>query len=130
MRTRANFEEHTLLRKTRIFVPKPTQMNNPLLTIEEAIVRMLKTVYDPEIPVNIYDLGMIYKIEVPTEGEVFLEMTFTAPNCPAADFILEDVRMKVESVEGVKNLTINLVFDPAWDKDMMSEEAKLELGFL
>jgi len=105
-------------------------METPLLHTEEAIVRMLKTVYDPEIPVNIYDLGMIYKIEIPTEGEVFLEMTFTAPNCPAADFILEDVRMKVESVEGVKNLTINLVFDPAWDKDMMSEEAKLDLGFL
>jgi len=111
-------------------VAKPIQMEKTLLQTEEAIVRMLKTVYDPEIPVNIYDLGMIYKIEIPTEGEVFLDMTFTAPNCPAADFILEDVRMKVESVEGVKNLNINLVFDPAWDKDMMSEEAKLELGFL
>lgn len=105
-------------------------MEANLLQTEEAIVRMLKTVYDPEIPVNIYDLGMIYKIEIPTEGEVLLDMTFTAPNCPAADFILEDVRMKLESVEGVKNLTINLVFDPAWDKDMMTEEAKLELGFL
>jgi FeS assembly SUF system protein len=91
---------------------------------------MLKTVYDPEIPVNIYDLGMIYKIEIPTKGDVTVDMTFTAPNCPAADFILEDVRMKLESVEGVENLTINLVFDPPWDKDMMSEEAKLELGFL
>lgn len=105
-------------------------MEANLLQTEEAIVRMLKTVYDPEIPVNIYDLGMIYKIEIPTEGEVFVDMTFTAPNCPAADFILEDVRMKLESVEGVKNLNINLVFDPPWDKDMMSEEAKLELGFL
>jgi FeS assembly SUF system protein len=105
-------------------------MENPFLQTEEAIVQMLKTVYDPEIPINIYELGMIYKIEVPSEGEVIIEMTLTAPNCPAADFILEDVRMKVESIEGVKNLTINLVFDPAWDKDMMSEEAKLELGFL
>lgn len=105
-------------------------MDNPFLQTEEAIVRMLKTVYDPEIPINIYDLGMIYKIEVPSEGEVLIEMTLTAPNCPAADFILEDVRMKVESIEGIKNLTLNLVFDPAWDKDMMSEEAKLELGFL
>lgn len=105
-------------------------MEADFLKTEEAIVRMLKTVYDPEIPVNIYDLGMIYKIEIPEEGEIFLEMTFTAPNCPAADFILEDVRMKVESVEGVKNLTINLVFDPAWSKEMMSEEAMLELGFL
>jgi len=105
-------------------------MENPFLQKEEEIVRMLKTVYDPEIPINIYDLGMIYKIEVPAEGDVLIDMTFTAPNCPAADFILEDVRMKVESVEGVKNVTVNVVFDPAWDKDMMSEEAKLELGFL
>ncbi|MCK9311658.1 MAG: iron-sulfur cluster assembly protein [Bacteroidales bacterium] len=105
-------------------------MDNPFLQTEESIVRMLKTVYDPEIPINVYDLGMIYKIEVTEGGDVFLEMTLTAPNCPAADFIMEDVRMKVESVEGIKNVTINLVFDPAWDKDMMTEEAKLELGFL
>ncbi|MDD2611628.1 MAG: iron-sulfur cluster assembly protein [Bacteroidales bacterium] len=105
-------------------------MDNPFLQTEEAIVRMLKTVYDPEIPINVYDLGMIYKIEVTEEGDVFIEMTLTAPNCPAADFIMEDVRMKVESIEGIKNVTINLVFEPAWDKDMMSEEAKLELGFL
>lgn len=105
-------------------------MDNPFLQKEEEIVRMLKTVYDPEIPINIYDLGMIYKIEVSNEGEAVIDMTFTAPNCPAADFILEDVRMKVESVEGIKNVIVNLVFDPAWDKDMMTEEAKLELGFL
>ena len=105
-------------------------MDNPFLQTEESIVRMLKTVYDPEIPINVYDLGMIYKIEVTEEGDVFLEMTLTAPNCPAADFIMEDVRMKVESIEGIKNVTINLVFEPAWDKDMMTEEAKLELGFL
>jgi FeS assembly SUF system protein len=105
-------------------------MDNPFLNTEEAIVRMLKTVYDPEIPVNIYDLGMIYRIEVDDDANVTLDMTFTAPNCPAADFIFEDVRMKVESVEGVKSVNINLVFDPPWDKDMMSEEAKLELGFL
>jgi len=105
-------------------------MDNPFLQTEESIVRMLKTVYDPEIPINIYDLGLIYKIEVSEGGDIFLEMTLTAPNCPAADFIMEDVRMKVESVEGIKNVTINLVFDPAWDKDMMTEEAKLELGFL
>jgi Predicted metal-sulfur cluster biosynthetic enzyme len=105
-------------------------MDNPFLQTEEEIVRMLKTVYDPEIPINIYDLGMIYKIDVSDEKDVVIDMTFTAPNCPAADFILEDVRMKVESIEGIKNVTINLVFDPAWDKDMMTEEAKLELGFL
>ena len=98
--------------------------------IEEKIVAMLKTVYDPEIPVNIYDLGLIYKIDVTEQGEATIDMTLTAPNCPAADFIMEDVRMKIESIEGIQNATINLVFEPEWDKDMMSEEAKLELGFL
>lgn len=98
--------------------------------IEEKIVAMLKTVYDPEIPVNVYDLGLIYKIDVSDNGEAVLDMTLTAPNCPAADFIMEDVRQKVESVDGVSAATINLVFEPEWDKDMMSEEAKLELGFL
>ena len=98
--------------------------------IEEKIVAILKTVYDPEIPVNVYDLGLIYKIDGSDNGEVALDMTLTAPNCPAADFIMEDIRQKVESVEGVTSATINLVFEPEWDKDMMSEEAKLELGFL
>ena len=98
--------------------------------IEEKIVAMLKTVYDPEIPVNVYDLGLIYKIDVSDNGEVALDMTLTAPNCPAADFIMEDIRQKVESVEGVTSATINLVFEPEWAKDMMSEEAKMELGFL
>ena len=98
--------------------------------IEEKIVAMLKTVYDPEIPVNVYDLGLIYKIDVSDNGEAVLDMTLTAPNCPAADFIMEDIRQKVESVEGVTTATINLVFEPEWDKDMMSEGAKLELGFL
>ena len=97
-------------------------------SIEERIADVLKTVYDPEIPVNIFDLGMIYKIDVQPEGTVDIDMTFTAPNCPAADFILEDVRTKVESVEGVATANINLVFEPAWDKDMMTEEARIELG--
>ncbi len=100
------------------------------LKIEERIVAVLKTVYDPEIPVDVYNLGLIYKIDLADNGELTLDMTMTAPNCPAADFIVEDVRMKVESVEGVTAVTINLVFEPEWDKDMMSEEAKLELGFL
>ena len=91
---------------------------------------MLKTVYDPEIPVNVYDLGLIYKIDVADDGNVSIDMTLTAPNCPAADFIMEDIRQKIESIEGVSAATINLVFEPEWDKDMMSEEAKLELGFL
>lgn len=105
-------------------------METKRFTTEENIVKMLKTVYDPEIPVNIYDLGLIYKIDVADNGETNIDMTLTAPNCPAADFIMEDVRQKVESVEGVTSATINLVFEPEWDKDMMSEEAKLELGFL
>ena len=97
--------------------------------IESRIVDVLKTVYDPEIPVNIYDLGMIYKIDVQDDGSVEVDMTFTAPNCPAADFILEDVRTKIESVDGVKSSNVNLVFEPAWDQSMMTEEARVELGF-
>lgn len=97
--------------------------------IEERIVDVLKTVYDPEIPVNIYDLGLIYKVDVKDGGEVEVDMTFTAPSCPAADFILEDVRQKVDSVEGVASATVNLVFEPEWDKSMMTEEARVELGF-
>jgi FeS assembly SUF system protein len=103
---------------------------NEFLEKEERIVRMLRTVYDPEIPVNIYDLGLIYNIDAKKDGSVDIEMTLTAPNCPAVDFIVEDVVMKVESVEDVEKVNVNIVFDPPWDKDMMSEEAKLELGFL
>ena len=97
--------------------------------IESRIVEVLKTVYDPEIPVDIWNLGMIYRIEVKEDGSVEVDMTFTAPSCPAADFILEDVRTKVESVDGVNGATVNLVFEPAWDQSMMSEEARAELGF-
>ena len=96
--------------------------------IEERIVDVLKTVYDPEIPVNIYDLGLIYKVDVKDDGEVELDMTFTAPSCPAADFILEDVRQKVDSLEGVINTTGNLVFEPVGDQSMRTEEARVELG--
>lgn len=105
-------------------------MENIKFEIEEKVIEMLKTVYDPEIPVNIYDLGLIYKVDVTENGEVALDMTLTAPNCPAADFIMEDVRQKIESIEAVKGATVNLVFEPEWNKDMMSEEAKLDLGFL
>lgn len=97
--------------------------------IEERIVDVLKTVYDPEIPVNIYDLGLIYRVEVNDEGIVDIDMTFTAPSCPAADFILEDVRQKVDTIEGVKSANVNLVFEPEWDKSMMTEEARVDLGF-
>ncbi|MGM9688259.1 MAG: metal-sulfur cluster assembly factor [Alloprevotella sp.] len=100
------------------------------LKIEERIVEVLKTVYDPEIPVDIYNLGLIYRIELHDDGTLDVDMTLTAPNCPAADFIVEDVRIKLDGVAGVTEAQVNLVFDPEWDKDMMSEEAKLELGFL
>ncbi len=103
---------------------------NEFLEKEEQIVRMLKTVFDPEIPVNIYDLGLIYKIDLNDDGHLTIDMTLTAPSCPAVDFIVEDVRMKVGSVEGVKSVDVDIVFEPAWDKSMMSEEAQLELGFL
>ena len=99
-------------------------------TTERQIVDVLKNIYDPEIPVNIYDLGLIYKIDLQDDGEAIIDMTLTAPNCPAADFIMEDVRQKIDSVEGVSSAVVNLVFEPEWDKDMMSEEAKLDLGFL
>lgn len=97
--------------------------------IEERIVDVIKTVYDPEIPVNIYDLGMIYKIDVKDDYSVDVDMTFTAPSCPAADFILDDVRTKIESLDKVTSANINLVFEPAWDQSMMSEEARVEIGF-
>ncbi|MGL5227768.1 MAG: metal-sulfur cluster assembly factor [Bacteroidales bacterium] len=105
-------------------------MEENFLKLEEEIIKMLKTVYDPEIPVDIYELGLIYKVDIDEEKNVKIDMTLTAPNCPAADFILEDVRMKVESIPDVKSVDIQLVFEPEWDKDMMSEEAKLDLGFL
>ncbi len=104
--------------------------NNEFLSMEEKIVKMLRTVYDPEIPVNIFDLGLIYKIELDDKGQLEIDMTLTAPNCPAVDFIVEDVRMKTGSVEGVESVDVNIVFDPPWDRTMMSEEAQLELGFL
>ena len=105
-------------------------MENEFLKTEENIVKALRTVYDPEIPVNVYDLGLIYKIDVDDEKNVRIDMTLTAPGCPLADFIMEDVRQKVEGVEEVNNVAVNLVFEPVWNKDMMSEVALLELGFL
>lgn len=100
------------------------------LKIEERIVEVLKTVYDPEIPVDIYNLGLIYRIDLHDDGTLDLDMTLTAPNCPAADFIVEDVRLKLDGIAGVKDAQVHLVFEPEWDKDMMSDEAKLELGFM
>ena len=98
--------------------------------IEEKIVSMLKTVFDPEIPVDIYSLGLIYRRDVDDDANLEVDMTLTAPNCPAADFLVEDARQKLESIEDVKSVKVNIVFEPEWNRDMMSEEAKLELGFL
>ena len=100
------------------------------MKLEERVVEILKTVYDPEIPVDIYNLGLIYRIELHDDGTLDVDMTLTAPNCPAADFIVEDVRIKLDGITGIKEAHVNLVFEPEWDKDMMSEEAKLELGFM
>lgn len=100
------------------------------LKLEERVVEILKTVYDPEIPVDIYNLGLIYRIELHDDGTLDVDMTLTAPNCPAADFIVEDVRIKLDGITDIKDAHVNLVFEPEWDKDMMSEEAKLELGFM
>ena len=101
------------------------------VAILDKVVDLLKTVYDPEIPVNVYDLGLIYRIELSDEGDALsVDMTLTAPNCPAADFIMEDVRQKLETIDELSRVDVNLVFEPEWDKDMMSDEAKLELGFL
>lgn len=104
---------------------------NSELEMQERVIEVLKTVFDPEIPVNIYDLGLIYRIELSENNTVLsVDMTLTAPNCPAADFIVEDVRQKLETITGIEKVEVNLVFEPEWDKDMMSEEAKMELGFL
>jgi len=98
--------------------------------MEQQIVQMLKNIYDPEIPVNIYDLGLIYEINVDKEKNVVITMTLTAPNCPIADVLLDDVKNQITSIPEVASFRLDLVFDPPWNKDMMSEEAKLELGLM
>ena len=100
------------------------------LEIEGKIVDALKKVYDPEIPVNVYDLGLIYEIDYTDKKEANIDMTLTAPNCPVVDVLLMDVESVVGALEEVEKVNINLVFDPPWDKSMLSEEAKLELGLL
>lgn len=100
------------------------------LEIETGIIETLKTIYDPEIPVNIYDLGLIYNLEIDNDHVAHILMTFTAPNCPIADQLVEEVRTKVSLTEGVKKCDIKLTFNPPWDKNMLSDEGKLELGFL
>ena len=104
---------------------------NDSLQIQERVIEVLRTVFDHEIPVNIYDLGLIYRVELNDDAtELSVDMTLTAPSCPAADFILEDVRLKLETISGLNKVDVQLVFEPEWNKDMMSEEAKVELGLL
>lgn len=100
------------------------------LTLEMEIVNVLKSIFDPEIPVNIYDLGLIYEIEVDDANNVEIEMTLTAPNCPMADDILREVNDKVGMIQLVNKVNINLVFEPTWTKEMLSDEARLELGLM
>ena len=100
------------------------------LEIETKIGEVLRTIYDPEIPVNIYDLGLIYDTDVDDERVAHITMTLTAPNCPMADDLVEEVKIKVAGTEGVKECDLKLTFNPPWDKSMLSDEAKLELGFL
>ena len=101
------------------------------LEMQEKVIAVLKTVYDPEIPVNIYDLGLIYRIELENDTTVLSEdMALPAPHCPAADSLLEDVRQKLEAIQGLAHVDVNLVFEPEWTKDMMSEEAKVEMGLM
>jgi len=100
------------------------------LQIESDIVKSLKQIFDPEIPVNIYDLGLIYKIEADDKGNVDIDMTLTSPNCPIADNLVNDVKQQVEKTKGVTHVNLKLTFEPPWDASMMTEEAKLEMGFL
>jgi FeS assembly SUF system protein len=98
--------------------------------IKEAVIEMLKTIFDPEIPVNIYELGLVYEVNVMPENVVEIVMTLTSPNCPVAGTLPGEVEEKVKSVSGVSDAVVELVFEPSWNQDMMSEEAKLELGFM
>lgn len=99
-----------------------------LSPLYDNVVLALKQIYDPEIPVNIYDLGLIYELVIDRKHVAHIEMTFTAPNCPMADEVLEDVRTGVCEVPGITGCEVNLVFDPVWDQSMLSEEARIELG--
>jgi FeS assembly SUF system protein len=105
-------------------------MEQEILKLENKVVETLKTIYDPEIPVDIFELGLIYEVRIDEDKNVTIEMTLTSPNCPVAESMPKEVEEKVGAIEGISSAKVNIVFDPAWDKDMMSEEAKLELGFL
>jgi len=105
-------------------------MGNEFLQLESEIIEVIKTVFDPEIPVNVYDLGLIYEISVEEDNKVRIVMTLTSPNCPVAESLPEEVHEKVAAIDGVTSVDLNLTFDPPWTKDMLSEEALLELGLL
>ncbi|MCW3167710.1 SUF system Fe-S cluster assembly protein [Chryseobacterium sp. 09-1422] len=104
--------------------------DDQIADIGEEIIRVLKTVYDPEIPVDIYELGLIYDVQISEEADVKIIMTLTSPNCPVAESLPQEVKDKVKEVENVKEVELELTFEPTWNKDMMSEEAKFELGML
>lgn len=104
--------------------------DDQIASIGESIILTLKTVYDPEIPVDIYELGLIYDVQISDEAEVKIIMTLTTPNCPVAESLPQEVKDKVSAVDGVKEVDLELTFEPAWNKEMMSEEAKFELGIL
>lgn len=106
------------------------KMEQEIIKLENTVVEVLKTIYDPEIPVDVFELGLIYEVKIDEEKNVMIEMTLTSPNCPVAESMPKEVEDKVAAIDGVTSAKVNIVFDPPWDKDMMSEEAKLELGFL
>jgi FeS assembly SUF system protein len=111
----------------------PFKPNNEAMDkkqLEDMVIEVIKTIYDPEIPVDIYELGLIYNVEISDDNEVKIDMTLTSPSCPVAESLPADVEAKVQSLEQVKKAIVEITFDPPWDKDMMSEEAQLELGFL
>ena len=101
-----------------------------MIDLENKVVEILKSIYDPEIPVDIYELGLIYEVKINTEGHVDIDMTLTSPNCPVAESLPKEVEDKVAAAQEFNSAKVNIVFEPPWDKDMMSDEAKLELGFL
>ncbi|MBL4862564.1 MAG: DUF59 domain-containing protein [Crocinitomicaceae bacterium] len=101
-----------------------------MVELENKVIELLKTIYDPEIPVDIFELGLIYEVKIDKENNVEIEMTLTSPNCPVAESLPKEVEDTVTAHPAFKSTKVNIVFDPAWDKDMMSEEAQLELGFL
>jgi FeS assembly SUF system protein len=113
-----------------LYAANKKKMEQEIIKLENTVVEVLKTIYDPEIPVDVFELGLIYEVKIDEDKNVMIEMTLTSPNCPVAESMPKEVEDKVAAIDGVTSAKVNIVFDPPWDKDMMSEEAKLELGFL